>query len=237
MVMKVNTQIKRPAQELVEGFRALLKYNSPACAVADAMGGFNAMTSDIKPIIDGIRLVGVAITAKTMAADVAPVIKAVDIAQPGDIVVVDARSSRDTAFFGENLSISCRNRGVQAIIIDGATRDIEELRESRFPVLCRAVVPNAGSTSGYGRVNVPIQCGGVEVNPGDIILVDLNGVVVVHQEEAEAVLKRATQILETEHVLQDKLRAGATVGELLNIDEIMSSAFAYQERATGRKGS
>ena len=236
MVMKVNTQIKRPPQEIVEGFRALLKYNSPACAVADALGGFNAMTSDIKPMIEGIRLVGVAITAKTMASDLAAVIKAVDVAQPGDIVVIDARSSGDTAFFGENLSISCMNRGVQAMIIDGATRDIEELREAKFPVLCRGIVPNAGSISGYGRVNVPIQCGGVEVNPGDIIIVDLNGIVVVHQEEAEAVLKRATQILETEHVLQDKLRAGATIGELLNIDQILSSTFAYQERATGRQG-
>lgn len=236
MAMKVNTEIKRPPQEIVEGFRGLLKYYSPACAISDAMERFNAMTSDIKPMIDGIRLVGVAVTAKCLASDLTAVVKAIDVAQPGDIVVVDTHGSKDTAFFGENLCLSCKNRGVQAVVLDGATRDIEEIREMKFPLLCCGVVPNACSISGYGHVNVPIQCGGVEVNPGDVIFIDLNGVVVVHLGEVEEVLKRAAQILETEHILQTKLREGkTTVGHLLDIDEVMASTFAYQEKAAEGK--
>lgn len=116
-------------------------------------------------------------------------------------------------------------------VVDRACWDVEEIQRIGFLVVCRGVVPNVGSVSGYGHVNVPIQCGGVSVSPGDIIIVDGNGVVVIPQGQAEEVLASTRDLLETEHVLQDKIRAGATIGELVDIDEVFGKTFDYQRRA------
>ena len=195
------------------------------------MGRFNAMTSDMKPIFEGIRIVGTALTVKTFASDLAAAFKAIDIAMPGDIVVIDSHGSINTAFWGENMTMSAINRGVIAAVVDGACRDVEELRKLEFPVVCKGVVPNVGSVSGYGDVNVPIQCGGVSVLPGDVVVIDGNGVVVVPRTEAAVILEKSCQLLETEHLLQEKIKAGATIGELIKVDEIFRSTFSYQNRA------
>ena len=230
----INEAIERPAPELVQGFRDLLVHDSITCALSDCMGRLNAMTSDMKPLFEGIRLVGTAITVKTIAADLAAAFKAIDLCQPGDIVVIDSHGSTNTAFWGENMTMSALNRGVVAAIIDGACRDVEEIRKIRFPVLWKGVVPNVGGVTGYGDVNVAIQCAGVSVSPGDIVVVDGNGVVVVPQADAALILAKAQRLLETEHLVQEKIKAGATIGELVNVDELMRSTFSYQDRALKR---
>jgi regulator of RNase E activity RraA len=227
----IAEKIERPPPQIVDGFRALLRYDSVTCAVSDCMGRFNAMTSDMKPIFEGIRIVGTALTVKTFASDLAAAFKAIDIAMPGDIVVIDSHGSINTAFWGENMTMSAINRGVIAAVVDGACRDVEELRKLEFPVVCKGVVPNVGSVSGYGDVNVPIQCGGVSVLPGDVVVIDGNGVVVVPRTEAAVILEKSCQLLETEHLLQEKIKAGATIGELIKVDEIFRSTFSYQNRA------
>jgi 4-hydroxy-4-methyl-2-oxoglutarate aldolase len=128
------------------------------------------------------------------------------------------------------MALSAMNRGVVRAVIDGACRDVEEFRRIGFPVVSKGVVPNVGSVSGYGHV--PIQCGGVVVNPGDILIVDGNGVVAISKEQTGEVLGKTRQLLETEHILQEKIRAGATIGELVGVDEVMGSVFDYQDRAT-----
>jgi 4-hydroxy-4-methyl-2-oxoglutarate aldolase len=225
----INESIERPPAEVVRDFRNLLSYDSITCAISDCMGRFNAMTSEMRPLFEGIRLVGTAVTVKTLAADVAAA--AIDVCQPGDIVVIDSHGSVDTAFWGENMTMSALNRGVIGAVIDGACRDVEEIRRMRFPVICKGVVPNVGAIAGYGHVNVAIQCAGVSVLPGDIIVVDGNGVVVVPMSEAAAVLQRAQRLLETERLLQEKIKAGATIGELVNVDEVFRTAFSYQNKA------
>ena len=230
----INEAIERPAPELVQGFLDLLVHDSITCALSDCMGRLNAMTSDMKPLFEGIRLVGTAITVKTIAADLAAAFKAIDLCQPGDIVVIDPHGSTNTAFWGENMTMSALNRGVVAAIIDGACRDVEEIRKIRFPVLCKGVVPNVGGVTGYGDVNVAIQCAGVSVSPGDIVVVDGNGVVVVPRADAALILAKAQRLLETEHLVQEKIKAGATIGELVNVDELMRSTFSYQDRALKR---
>jgi 4-hydroxy-4-methyl-2-oxoglutarate aldolase len=191
------------------------------------------MTSDMKPLFEGIRLVGTAITVKTLASDLAAAFKAIDVCQPGDVVVVDSHGSINTAFWGENMTMSALNRGVIAAVIDGACRDVEEIRRMRFPVICKGVVPNVGAIAGYGDVNVPVQCAGVAVSPGDVVVVDGNGVVVVSIAEAAAILEKAQRLLETEHLLQEKIKAGATIGELVNVDEVFRTTFSYQDKALG----
>ena len=230
--MTIIETIDRPPQEVVKGFRELLRYESVTCAISDCMGRFNAMTSDMRPLFEGIRFVGTAVTVKTLASDLAAAFKAIDLCRPGDVVVIDSHGSVDTAFWGENMTMSAVNRGAVGAVIDGACRDVEEIRRLRFPVVCKGIVPNVASISGYGHVNVPIQCAGVPVHPGDILVVDGNGVVVVPKEDAPDILAAARRLLATEHVLQEKIKAGATIGELVNVDEVFESVFAYQERAT-----
>ena len=227
-------KIERPHTAVIAGFRELLQYDSVTCAISDCMGRFNAMTSDMRPLFDGIRLVGTAVTVKTLASDIAAAFKAIDLCAPGDVVVIDTHGSVNTAFWGENMTMSAVNRGAIAAVIDGACRDVEEIRKLRFPVICKGIVPNVASVSGYGHVNVPIQCAGVAVSPGDVVVVDGNGVVVVPREEAPAILDQARQLLRTESVLQEKIRAGATIGELIDVDEVFRRVFAYQSRAVDR---
>ena len=102
-------------------------------------------------------------------------------------------------------------------------------------MICKGIVPNVGSISGYGDVNVSIQCGGVAVSPGDVVVVDGNGVVVVPMAQAPGILEQAERLLATEHLLQEKIKAGATIGELVNVDEVFKHAFSYQNRAVQRR--
>lgn len=227
----INESIERPPEEIVQGFRNLLSYDSITCAISDCMGRFNAMTSDMRPLFEGIRLVGTAVTVKTLAADLAAAFKAIDVCRPGDVVVIDSHGSVNTAFWGENMTMSALNRGVIAAVIDGACRDVEEIRKIGFPVICKGIVPNVGAVAGYGEVNVSIQCAGVAVSAGDIVVIDGNGVVVVPMAEAAVVLQKAQRLLETEHLLQEKIKAGATIGELVNVDEIFRTTFSYQNKA------
>lgn len=224
-------EIARPPKQIVESYRQLLQYDSVTCAIADCMGRFNGMTSDMKPLFEGIRLVGTAVTVKTLASDLAAAFKAIDLCEPGDIIVIDSHASIHTAFWGENMTMSAMNKGVVAVVIDGACRDVEEIRKLKFPVICKGVVPNVASVSGYGQVNVSIQCAGVPVVPGDIIVIDGNGVVVVPKDQAEDILTKTKNLLETEHIVQEKIKAGATIGQLINVDEVFKNTFAYQNRA------
>ena len=227
----INEIVKRPPAEIVDGFKSLLCFDSITCAISDCMGRFNAMTSDMKPAFEGIRFVGTAITVKTLASDLAAAFKAIDLCKPGDVVVIDTHGSVNTAFWGENMTMSALNRGVVGAVIDGACRDVEEIRKLKFPVICKGFVPNVASISGYGAVNVPIQCAGVAISPGDIVVVDGNGVVVVAESDSAVILEMSQKLLATEHLLQEKIRAGATIGELINVDEVFKTTFSYQNRA------
>lgn len=224
---KIVEIIERPPEEIVRGFRDLLEHESPTCAVSDCMGRMGATPSTSGRIAEGVRFVGVAV--KTLASDIAAAFKAIDLCQPGD--VIDSHGSKDTAFWGENMALSAMNRGVVGVVIDGACRDVEEIRRMKFPVISKGVAPNVASVSGYGEVNVPIQCGGVAVHPGDIAMVGENGVIVVPREDSPEILSKARGLLDTEHVLREKIKAGAAIGELVNVDEVFETVFAYQERA------
>ncbi len=231
----IVTEYRKPAPAVLEGFKSLMRFDSVTCAVSDSMGRFNAMWSDMRPLFEGIRLVGTAVTAQTLASDIGAAFKAIELCSPGDIVVVDSHGSVNTAFWGENMTMSAMNKGAVAAVIDGACRDVEEIRKLRFPVMCRGIVPNVGSVTGYGHVNVPVQCAGAAVSPGDIVIIDGNGVVIVPVDRSAEILEKAARLLETEHVVQEKIKNGATIGSLVDIDAIMNNVFAYQERAKDKE--
>jgi regulator of RNase E activity RraA len=224
----------RPAEAIVQGYRDLLRFDSVTCAASDCLGRFGAMTAALRPLWEGIRFAGPAVTAHTLASDLAAVFKAIDVSQPGDVVVVDAHGSRDTAFWGENMTLSAQNRGIAGAVIDGACRDVVEIRRLGFPLFSTGVVPNVAAIAGYGEVNVRIQCAGQSVDPGDMIIADENGVVVVPAHAAAHILDRTRQLLESEHLLQERLRGGATIGQLIDVDQVFASTFDYQRRALRR---
>jgi len=231
MAVKVNTGLPRSPHEVVAGFRSLLKnYPSVTPAVSDAMERLNAMNSDIRPLLDGTRVAGVALTCKTIAADFAPILMAIDVGQPDDILVIDTHHSKDTAFWGEFLSISCQNKGIVAVVMDCAMRDIVECRKIGFPVLSCGVAPNVAAVVGFGYVNVPIQCCGAHVNPGDVVVIDECGVVVAPYEEVNAVLERTTHILQNEEKVLAKIKAGATLGDVLDINKTVSASFDHHAK-------
>jgi regulator of RNase E activity RraA len=227
-------EITRTDPEIVQGFQKLLdNHDSVTCAVSDCMGRYNAMTGDMRPLFPGIRLVGTAVTVKTLASDIGTVFKAIDVSEPGDIVVVDARGSLHTAFWGENMTLSAMNQGILAAVIDGATRDVEEIIKLKFPVLSKGIVPNVAAVTAYGHINVTIQCAGVSVTPGDVILIDGNGVVVIPQAEAKELLHKTEILMGREHIITEKLqKEKTTIGKLVNIDNIARANFDYQVVAT-----
>lgn len=228
MSIEVNTEVKRPSQKVVEEFRSLLaEYHSIAPGVSDCMNRLNAMSSDIQPLFPGIRVVGVAFTVKTITSDLAPVIKALELIQSGDIIVVDTHNSKDTAFWGEIVAMEAQRKGAVGIILDSAVRDVVELREMKFPVLCQGIAPNVASTIGFGYINVPIQCGGAAVNPGDIIIVDDNGVVVVPQDEAEEILQKTRRFLENEVKIINRVKAGETLYNILGLNKLEATTIDH----------
>jgi len=221
MSIEIGTNINQPSKKAIEGFRKLLDtYGSITPGVSDCMNRLNAMDSDIKPLFPGIRLVGAALTVKTTASDIAPVIKALEYIEPGNILVVDTHHSKNTAFWGEIVAMEAVRKGAVGIILDGAVRDVVELREMNFPVLCRGIAPNVASLVGFGYVNVPVQCGGAAVSPGDIVIVDDNGVVVVPCDHGDAVFEKTRKFLEDEARVVDRVKAGETLSQILELDKL-----------------
>ena len=131
------------------------------------------------------------------------------------------------------MTLSAMNQGILAAVLDGATRDVEEIIKLKFPVLSKGVVPNVGAVTAYGHVNVTVQCAGVRVDPGDVVLVDGNGVVVIPRAEAVDILQKTETLMGREHIITEKLQnEKTTIGKLVNIDRIAEANFDYQVVAT-----
>jgi len=205
--------------QLLEGFKALLSVYSPSCIVADAMEREGVLHSAIKPV-SGKRFVGVAVTVKLYPGDLVDCLDALKVAGEGDAIVVDACGETETSVWGGLMSGLCKRKGVAGAVVDGAVRDIDEIRDLDFPLWARAIVPRS-THSPYSKrlwplsINIPIQCGGVIVNPGDFIIADEIGVVVVPANKAADVLSKAQEMVEKEERIRARIREGKTVENIL----------------------
>ena len=215
----INPAGPRPAEQEISGFRDLLEVYSPSCIVADCMERRNVLRSDIRPLYDA-RFVGVALTVKLYPGDLVDCLDALAVAQKGDVVLVDAAGETETSIWGGLMAGLCQQKGVVGAVVDGAIRDIDEIKALGFPIYSRAIIPRS-THSPYSKrmepieVNVPIYCGGVPVNPGDLVLADEIGVVVVPAAETGDVLARARAQAEQEEATRQRIREGKTVEELL----------------------
>ncbi len=184
--------------------------------ISDAMHRKGAMDAGIQARQTGARVAGRAVTVFTADGDWAKTVEAIDVAEPGDIIVIDQRGG-ETAMWGELASESCKLKGIAATVTDGAVRDIDDIREMGYPVWSRHVVPNAGEPQGLGLIGLEIQCGGQPVRNGDWIVADDMGVVVVPQEQAHEVANRSLEVHEKENRLREEIRRGKTLSSVLHL--------------------
>ena len=184
---RIRHEIERPSPETVAG---LGEFDTPA--ISDLMNRLYTMQPTIRPVTDpGLRILGPACTVKVYPGDNLMVHKALDVAQPGDVIVIDAGQSMMNGVLGDLISTKARHRGVQGYVVDGLIRDLPDIQAlGDFPVFARGVSPIGPLHRGPGEINHAICAGGIVVKPGDVIVGDLNGVVVVPREIADELLER-----------------------------------------------
>jgi len=205
-----------PEKSMDEKTIELLKHVSTP-NISDAMHRKGAM-KNIHSICIGTKTVGKAVTVQTFAGDWAKTVESIDVAVAGDVIVI-YNGSLHVAPWGELATLSCINKGVAGVVIDGAVRDVEDIRKINFPVFATSIVPNAGEPKGFGEINAQIQCGGQTVNPGDFIVGDDNGVVVIPRERAYEIARRAVEVEKNERRIKDEIKRGKTLSEVLYLEK------------------
>jgi len=182
---RINTRIQRPSGDLINGFAGL-----PVANIADTMNRMFCIDARIRPVND-TPLLGPAFTVRTRPGDNLLLHKAIDLAAPGDIVVVDAQGDLSNSLIGELMIRWAARRGIGGFIIDGAVRDVGFLKTVRLPVYAAGVTPAGPYKDGPGEINLAVSCGGVTVHPGDILVGDQDGVVVISPADAPDILLKA----------------------------------------------
>jgi 3-hexulose-6-phosphate synthase/6-phospho-3-hexuloisomerase len=216
----IHAQKAQPPDEILRGFKELLNVYSPSCVVADAQERANVMRSYLRPLTTSTRFVGPALTVRLEPGNQVDCLDALSVAQDGDVIVVDAAGETETSIWGGLMSGLCKMKGVVGAVVDGAIRDTDETRDLGFFIFSKAIVPRSTHSPYSGRmepieINVPIQCAGVLVKPGDLVLGDEIGIVVIPLENAAEVLGKARDQAEKEEKTRAKIREGKTVDELL----------------------
>ena len=201
--MRILDIPKRPDPRLVA---ELAKMVTPH--LSDSMERLYAGGPQLRPMHREGKLAGPAYTVKTTPGDNLLVHKALDSAQKGDVIVVDAGGICENAIIGELMMSRARQRGVAGIVIWGAIRDSAEIGAGTYPVYASGVTHRGPYKNGPGEINVPINMGGMAVNPGDIIIGDADGLVAIPQDQAERVLASAKSILEKETAAMKQIVAG-----------------------------
>jgi 4-hydroxy-4-methyl-2-oxoglutarate aldolase len=217
MLKTFNDFERRP--DLLVRFDEVVKCYSAAAVFADVQYRMGVMDSAIKPAFRA-KTCGQAVTVQLSKGDLVDPLKALEMGRPGDVIVVDAGGDPNTSVCGGLMGGLALNRGIRGMVIDGAGRDTDELEDIKWPIWTRAVTPRGTHTMFSGRkeelsINVPIACGGVVVKPGDFVVADLMGVVVIPIEHAEEVVKLAAEQAEREEKTRAWVKQGKTVEDLL----------------------
>ncbi|HSS66388.1 MAG TPA: RraA family protein [Gammaproteobacteria bacterium] len=207
--------VNRPDFSLLSSEELELWSHIPTSIISDELNRTGTLHSEVRPLQTDVGLAGQALTVQCMVGDNAPIHYAMTVAWPGCVMLVDGRGHKDTALFGEILGEAALARGVIAVIIDGAVRDSAELRSSDLYVYTRGIVPNGPHKGFGGAINVPIQCAGVNVSPGDLVVGDDDGVVVITPQSMKGLRSRCDARIASEADRIERIKAGATTVELL----------------------
>ncbi|MFZ3060864.1 MAG: 3-hexulose-6-phosphate synthase [Candidatus Methanoperedens sp.] len=210
---EIAEEAEKPIDE--KTIELLKKVSTPN--ISDAMHRKGAM-QNIRSICPGTKTAGKAVTVQTFPGDWAKTVEAIDVANPGDVIVI-YNGSPHVAPWGELATLSCINKGIAGVVIDGAVRDVDDIRRLNFPVFATSIVPNAGEPKGFGEINAEIQCGGQTVKPGDFIVGDDNGVVVIPKERGYEIARRAVEVEKNERRIRDEIKRGKTLSEVLYLEK------------------
>lgn len=208
MAVNIGCQIKedfsRPDRKLIDLFS-----DFPVANIDDCMNRTAALHQAIRPM-NRARLLGTAFTVRVPQGDNLMFHKAMDLAKPGDVIVIDAGGMENRAIFGELMVTYCKRRGIAGIIVDGAIRDYETISEMDFPVYARGVNPNGPYKNGPGEIGSVISVGGITVHPGDIIVGDSDGVIVINPEYAEILARRVKAVFAKEAAIMKTIEEEGT---------------------------
>lgn len=200
-----------PEEEIREIFETVSAPN-----VTDAMHRTGAMQW-ITSICGTVHMAGPAVTVQTFGGDWAKPVEAIDVAEAGEVIVINNSGDASVSPWGELATLSAMNRKVAGIVIDGPVRDVDDIRAYGFPVFATGVVPNAGEPKGFGEIGAGITCCGQMVRPGDWIIGDESGVVVVPRERAYEVARRALEVRKTEQRIREEIRRGSTLASVVEL--------------------
>jgi len=217
MLKQLNDFERRP--DLLVQFDKVVQCYSAAAVFADVQYRTGVMDSGIKPAFRA-KITGQALTVQLSKGDLVDPLKALEMGQSGDVIVVDAGGDPNTSVCGGLMGGLAQNRGIRGMVVDGAGRDTDELEDIGWPIWTRAITPRGTHTMFSGRkdelsINVPIACGGVPVSPGDFIVADLMGVVVIPLARAEEVVRLASEQAEREEKTRAWVKQGKTIEDLL----------------------
>lgn len=201
---KIINDFNRPDKNLVEEFREL-----PVANIDDCMNRTAAVNENIRPM-NKAKLLGPAFTVKVAQGDNLMFHKAMDMAKEGDVIVIDAGGFTGRAIFGELMINYCKVRGVAGVIVDGSIRDYDTLSKMDFPVYARGITPNGPYKNGPGEINTVISFGGQVVRPGDIIVGDEDGIVVIKPEEAKDLVEKVKNVSLKEKEIMDTMLTDGT---------------------------
>jgi 3-hexulose-6-phosphate synthase/6-phospho-3-hexuloisomerase len=218
---KIRSGMDAPAREIPkkksadeETHNLFLQVSSPN--ITDAMHRKGAMTG-VLSICGKVKLVGRAVTVQTFAGDWAKPVEAIDVANKGDVIVINNDGGTHVAPWGELATLSCVKKGIVGVVIDGAVRDVDDIRAMKYPLFAKAIVPNAGEPKGLGEINAEIQCCGQYVRPGDWIVGDESGVVVIPAERAYEIARRALEVRKNEERIREEIQRGSTLSEVVQL--------------------
>lgn len=194
--------------------------------ISDALGKSGAMDHDMRCWSANCRMAGPAFTLRVHTADILMVGKALSECPKSSVLVIDGQGELNTALWGAITTACARIKGVEGIVIDGAIRDVALIKRDKLPVFARAAVPNAGGAEYRGEIGIPIQCAGAVVSPGDWIVSDEDGIVVVPQSRLQDTIAAAEQLRRVEIKIQRAVKSGKDLGTLLRYDELIASKSA-----------
>lgn len=198
--------IERASSEIVKQ-----AHNYAAANLSDGMNKFYTMEYGIRQMYDFPKMVGTAVTVKVRSGDNLMLHKAIGLTKPGDVLVVETQGGNGYAVAGELMVRCMKELGLSGMVVDGVIRDLEECQRIGLPIFARGTVCGAGDKTGPGEVNFPIACGGVVVMPGDIVVGDKDGVVVIPKADAQDVFLAADKKLASEKKRHEEINNGIYV--------------------------
>ena len=206
VALTIRRNFERPAAQLLRAYRG-----APTGFVTDSHNGQGCLDYRIKPIDPSMTVCGPALTCYCSPTDNLAAMAALDFAKKGDVIVIAARNDQTAAVIGDRWAMWAKKVGVAGIVCDGLVRDIVGLLEVGIPVFARGLAPNSGFKHGPGEINTRVSCGGIAVDPGDIVVGDRDGVVVVPRADAGTVAARLAEVRKKEVALDAAVRRASSM--------------------------